>query len=246
MFPTIHPMRPDRGPILAKAALLFGLAAYFALNIVTGNLSNYINTRFAWLSIIAVVLFAALGAAVLSELRGNARISHLRIRLPSLIIMAVPLVLGTLIPSRPLGAEAIEGGLQVGAASYSAADIALVAKDPLDRDVLDWSRLFVSEQSPTVFNGQAARVLGFVYKEPAFPEGTFMIGRFTLSCCVADASALGLPAYLADGVEDLAAGVWVEVEGTFQAQEFLGSQVPVLQIAKLTPTDEPEQPYLYP
>lgn len=240
------PSPPERGLILTKAALLFGLAAYFAINILTGNLSNYINTKFAWLSYVAVVLFAALGAAELIELRGRLRIRHTRIRLPSLIMMAVPLILGTLVPSRPLGAEAIEGGLQVGAASYGAANIALLSKDPLDRDVLDWSRLFASEESPTVFNGQQARVLGFVYKEPSFPEDMFMIGRFTLSCCVADASALGLPAYLPDGVEDLEAGAWVEVEGSFRAEEFLGSQVPVLQVAKLTLTEEPKQPYLYP
>jgi putative membrane protein len=84
-----------------------------------------------------------------------------------------------------------------------------------------------------------------MYKEPGYPEDTFMVGRFTMSCCVADSSALGLPAYL-EGADEMASGAWVEVEGTFRAQDFMGEQVPVIQVARLTPVDEPEQPYLYP
>jgi putative membrane protein len=226
----------------AKAALLLGLAVYFAFNIASGNVNNYINARFAWLSYVAVVLFAALGLAALRSRTGS---THNRVGLPSLLMMAVPLVLGTLIPSRPLGAEAVNGSMRVGAASYGAANVALVDKDPLERNVLDWSRLFQIESAPSAFNGQQARVLGFVYKEPGYPEDTFMVGRFTMSCCVADSSALGLPAYL-EGADDLEAGTWVEVEGAFRAQDFMGVQVPVLQVASLTPVDEPEQPYLYP
>ncbi|MBK9124017.1 MAG: TIGR03943 family protein [Chloroflexi bacterium] len=239
---------PNRGAVAIKAALLFGLAAYFAYNILSGNLTNYINARFAWLSYVAVVLFAVGGAAALAELRGGVRsgaFSHSRTSLSMMLMLAVPLVLGTLIPSRPLGAEAINGSIRVGAASYSAAEVALVSKAPLDRDILDWSRAFVTEQSPSAFNGQQANVLGFVYTEPGYPENTFMVARFTLSCCVADASALGLPAYYA-GADAPEAGAWVEVSGEFQAGEFLGQQVPVLQAAQLTPVEEPEHPYLYP
>lgn len=239
---------PDRGAIAVKAGLLFGLAAYFAYNIVSGNLTNYINARFVWLSYVAVALFALSGAAALFELRGSARtgaFSHSRTNLSMMLMLAVPLVLGTLIPSRPLGADAINGSIRVGTASYSAAEIALVSKPALERDILDWSRAFVTEQSPSVFNGQQAKVLGFVYTEPGYPPNTFMVARFTLSCCVADASALGLPAYYAQG-DVPEAGTWVEVAGEFQAGEFLGQQVPVLHVAQLTPVEEPEQPYLYP
>jgi uncharacterized repeat protein (TIGR03943 family) len=240
-----QPHSPDRGLIIAKAVLLFGLSGYFVVTIVTGNLNNYINSaRVAWLIYVAVVLFAVLGAAALLDLR-RVMPSHSRVGLPSVILMALPLVLGTLIPSRPLGAEAASGSIRVGASSYGSANVALVTKDPRDRDVLDWSRLFVGEDSPSVFNGQSARVLGFIYKEPSYPDGMFMVGRFTLSCCVADASALGIPAFY-DSAADFDAGTWVEVEGTFRAQAFLGQQMPVLQVAKITLTDEPDEPYLYP
>lgn len=239
---------PSRAVTIAKAALLFGLAAYFAYTIVSGSLTNYINARFAWLSYVAAILFAIGGAAALLALRGGPRTSafgHSRTSLSMLLMLATPLVLGTLIPSRPLGVDAINGSIRVGAASYSAAEIALVSKSPLDRDILDWSRAFASEPSPSAFNGQQAKVLGFVYTEPDYPPNTFMVARFTVSCCVADASALGLPAYDASAgvLED---GTWVEVAGEFQAGDFLGQQTPVLHVAQITPIEAPAHPYLYP
>lgn len=246
MQTSIAPDRFQRLSVLAKAALMFSLALYFGLTILTGNLSNYINVRVGWPSYLAVVLFTVLGAAVLFELRDPSRRSHTLIRMPSLILMAVPLALGTLIPSKPLGADSIEAGsLRLGSFSFGTANVALVDKPVLERNVLDWSRMFMGNASPTVFNDQPARVLGFVYHEPGFPDDTFMVARFTVSCCVADAIPLGLPAYY-KGAADLEEGMWIEVEGTFRAQDFLGDEVPVLQVAKLTPTTAPAEPYIYP
>ncbi|MEO0564452.1 MAG: DUF1980 domain-containing protein, partial [Chloroflexota bacterium] len=44
-----------------QAILLVGLSVYFAYNIYTGNLANYINERFVWLSYVATGLFLILG-----------------------------------------------------------------------------------------------------------------------------------------------------------------------------------------
>jgi Predicted membrane protein len=52
----------------ARAALLIGLGLYFVYNIVSGNLANYINARFAWLSVVAAALFLLLGAAAVYRL----------------------------------------------------------------------------------------------------------------------------------------------------------------------------------
>ncbi len=44
-----------------KAALLFGLGIYFVYNIASGNIPNYVNARFAWLSYVAAALFLLIG-----------------------------------------------------------------------------------------------------------------------------------------------------------------------------------------
>lgn len=240
-------MPSDRAHTRAKVFILFGLTAYFAYTIVSGNLNNYIDARIGWLTYVALVLFAALSVASLIELRAPIQNNmHRRVGMPSLIMMAVPLVLGTIIPSRPLGLDAITSTPNSYAASYMSANAALVNKDPLDRNVLDWARVFASEEQATVFNDQRAKVLGFVYTEPTFPENTFMVARFMVTCCVAAATSLGLPAHLPDGLADFAPGTWVEVEGTFRAQQFLDAQMPVIQVSSITPVDPPVEPYLYP
>jgi uncharacterized repeat protein (TIGR03943 family) len=244
---------PERARLIAKTAILLALGLYFMFNILSGNLSNYINIRFAWLSYLAVVLFFGLGLVGLSALlSGRAHIptpfDHEReaISLPVLLIVALPLVLGTLVPSRPLGVEAINGDLRI--TSAVAARGSLVTKDPLQRDVLDWSRLFTAAQFPTEFNGQEARVIGFVYRQPNFPADTFMVARFTVSCCVADALPIGLPVYLsADAeAEPLPDGAWIEVAGTFEAGTFVDQSVPILQATQVAMIDQPEHPYIYP
>ena len=52
----------------AKTAVLVGLALYFIYNIFSGNLTNYINVRFAWLAYVAVLIFIALAVANIYEL----------------------------------------------------------------------------------------------------------------------------------------------------------------------------------
>lgn len=230
----------------AKAAILLGLAAYFAFIIISGKLPNYINERFSWLSYVAVVIFAALGAATVYGI-GREKAAgyggHQRITWGMIAIVAIPLVMGTFIPSKPLGAEAVNGNISLSVASASSASA--VSKDPASRNILDWMRVFSQSVTPSTFDGQMAGLVGFVYREPGFPENTFMIARFTVSCCVADAGAIGLPVY----TEDAAAfpdGEWVQVAGTFQAGTFRDEQMPILHAETIMIVEQPEHPYLYP
>lgn len=249
-FQQTRELSPDKLRLAVKALILIGLGAYFVYNISSGNLANYINARFAWLSYVAVALFMTLGGFCLYSLLTDRRYQptaadHLRdqVTLPMLAIVAIPLLLGTLVPSRPLGVEAITGDLRI--TSAIAARGSLVTKDPLQRNVLDWSRLFTQSRFPTEFNGQEASIIGFVYRQPDFPENTFMAARFTVSCCVADAMPIGLPIQYT-GDTPLTDGAWVRVEGAFQAQTFMDQQVPVLHAERVTFVEQPEHPYLYP
>ncbi len=237
----------ERRDALLQAIVLLGLAAYFVFNIVSGNITNYINARFVWLSYVAVLIFGAFGVTSLLMLRSGRAFSrgddHQRINLPIVMVMAIPLVLGTLIPSQPLGAEAIDGAVSFNA--FAGLNATVVQKDPLERNVLDWARVFTTNKAPGTFNGQRADIVGFVYTEPTYPEDTVMVARFTVSCCVADASPIGLPVYWPEA-EILKNGQWVRVTGAFEARDFRGQLTPTLIADAVTPTEQPEHPYLYP
>ncbi|NTV89569.1 MAG: hypothetical protein HGA22_04300, partial [Clostridiales bacterium] len=50
----------NRSTTWIKGAILAGLALMFAVKINTGTLNFYINQRFAWLALVAVLLFSVL------------------------------------------------------------------------------------------------------------------------------------------------------------------------------------------
>jgi uncharacterized repeat protein (TIGR03943 family) len=160
----------------------------------------------------------------------------------ALAVVAIPLVLGTLIPSQPLGSAAVNGDISLNAPSVTATTF---TTDPLEWNVLDWLRAFNSSGDLESFNGKQADVIGFVYREATFGDEEFMVARFAVSCCVADASALGLPVVW-EGAGDFRQDTWVRVQGTFEVGEFRGDTVPMLQATSVEAVTQPEHPYLYP
>ena len=225
-----------------QSLILLGLGGYLAFLILSGSLSNYINLRFAWLAYVGAGIFFLLGAVNLYASRQPAAHHHHHpITRGMMMAAAFPLLLAILIPSRPLGPEAINGGISLSPVGVESA--AAFTRSPLDRNILDWLREFNRSAGPAAFNGQAVDVSGFVYREPTFPEGHFMVARFTMSCCVADAYPIGLPVAAADG---FATGEWVRVQGELRAGHFGDDFVPIVQAAQVEIIDEPEQTYLYP
>ncbi|MFN8449952.1 MAG: DUF1980 domain-containing protein [Anaerolineae bacterium] len=92
----------------------------------SGSITNYVNERFAWLSYVASALFLLIGGFSIWHLREHGHDhddehNHDHVHEPIswrvLAILAVPLVLGTLIPSKPLGAEAVSGGVNLSSAA---------------------------------------------------------------------------------------------------------------------------------
>jgi uncharacterized repeat protein (TIGR03943 family) len=230
-----------------KTALLIGLGLYFVFIIASGSLSNYVNIRFAWLSYVAAALFLLLGLASLLKLRQQAAHAHHHdhdhtgISWPMLAIIALPLILGTLIPSRPLGAAAVDGDFSLSSASGDSASAYSIA--PEDRNILDWLRAFNVAEDLERFSGQPVDLIGFVYHSDDFSPGQFMVARFTISCCVADSSAVGLPVAWN---EPLAADTWVQIRGQFQMGDFQGETRPIIQADTIEIIPQPDHPYLYP
>ena len=238
-----------------KALLLIGLGLYFVYNIASGNILNYVNVRFAWLSYVAAALFLLIGGfSVLHLLRDHEdehehnHAEHDHVHTPIswgvLALLAVPLVLGTLIPSQPLGAEAVSGSMSLTSSQVTVGTtVQTFNVPPLQRNILDWLRTFNTSDTKQ-FSGQPADVIGFVYTEPSFDKNEFMVARFSITCCVADATAIGLPVYWEKAAP--AQGQWIEVKGTFNQGTYKGSQTPVLQADIIDQVAQPAHPYLYP
>ena len=232
-----------------KSMILLGMGIYLSVLIVTGHLTNYINLRFAWLAYLAAVIFFLLGLVSLHHLLGSPSDEprqahhHSHITWGMLAVVAFPLLLAISIPSRPLGVEAVNGGISLNPVGVDQAST--FTRHPLDRNILDWLREFGRASTPAALNGQPVDVIGFVYRQPDFADNEFMASRFTMSCCVADAYPIGMPVRF-DSAQDFPTGAWVRVQGKLKASDFGDDFVPVVQASRIEIAAEPDQPYLYP
>jgi uncharacterized repeat protein (TIGR03943 family) len=240
-----------------KALILVGLAIFLADKLFNGALYYYIAPRFAWLSLVAVALLIILAQSygvfdrpqesAAHEHDHHEHQDHQRGKASPwpLLIVALPVILGVLVPARPLGtnAAATRGvSTDIALAADTASTLTVV---PAERNVLDWVLAMTENPAPDALDGEEADVIGFVYRDPYFAEDQFMVARFVLVCCVADASPIGVVGQWPDAAE-LKLDSWVRVKGTFAAGEMSGEPMPVLVAASVEPVDAPAQPYLYP
>jgi uncharacterized repeat protein (TIGR03943 family) len=164
-------------------------------------------------------------------------------------LVLLPILLGVLVPPQPLGVAALanrEVNVTMQGSALPAAVQAAAAKQATDKTVLDWLHTFSGSPDPAqAFAGEPAQVVGFVFRDERFAEDQFMVTRFVVSCCVADANVAGLVVRWPDATT-LSDDQWVEVSGTLQ-HGVLGEEVlPVLAAQTVMPVDPPQQPYLYP
>ena len=251
----MRPMVSARTAAAVRAAVVLALTAVLAVRYLDGSLGYFINLRYGWLTVVAMGCLLLLAAALLpSALVRAGRRTRERVPMAWMgaALLTVPVLLA-LIPPRPLGTDAMATrALQIGSVPATAglavtSDLEVGASDA-PRTVLDWLVRFDQDATGggdlSRFAGESARVRGFVYRDDRFPAGTFMVSRFLLSCCAADAAPIGLAVRWPDA-DFLDDDAWVWVSGEFSVEEFLDERMPVLVAAEVTAADQPPQPYLY-
>lgn len=102
----------------------------------------------------------------------------------------------------------------------------------------------VLDQWKEEFVGKKIEYSGFVYREPDFEEDQFVIARFGISCCAADASVYGTIASTGEG-KLLQNDEWVKVSGTLSTTTYQDVEIPLIVIEKLTKIKQPNDPYVY-
>lgn len=235
--------------------LLLGLGVYTAYLAWSGDIGNYVNLRFAWVGAVGAGLamllaVAGMGARVRRAHLLDATVhehlghQHQPIGWPALGLLALPLGLGLLVPSQPLGAAAVAGDVTF---SRGVGEVATIsASDSLEWTILDWLRMFSVGGARARVDGRRADVTGFVYRREGDPDGHFVLSRFLMVHCTADAYAIGMPVTWTRA-EALPADTWVRVRGTVRIGSFGGNTLPILDAVSVDPrVERPTQAYLYP
>lgn len=247
------------GPRLAAAAVLYGIVAILLHRLLSGTLVYYVNRRYEWLTWAAVAGLGAMALALSATAWRSRRsasppgVSPPNVSRPgaraawsSLAVLALPVALG-LAPQQPLGSAALDNR-QVAVASLPPTAERSVTRtaalEPARRTMLDWLVEFHLADDARRFVGQEAEITGFVHRGAALGPDQVQLSRFLMSCCVADATAIGI--YVQ--APELAAvpdDQWLTVTGRFAVAEIDGAQTPVLVADDVVRIDPPPVPYLY-
>jgi uncharacterized repeat protein (TIGR03943 family) len=164
-------------------------------------------------------------------------------------LLLVPVLCIAVVPLRPLGADAVSGRTAnvVATARSSESDLSTVSEPPAGGriKVLDFVDRAVND--PERPYTEPVTLVGFVVADPAVPDG-FVVARFVMSCCAADAQALGFTAVTDEPMP--APDTWVEVVGLpdpANADVDPGERAEPANIrliaTSVTPVPEPAEPY---
>ncbi|MDP1546273.1 MAG: TIGR03943 family protein [Anaerolineales bacterium] len=237
-----------------QGLLLLGLCIFFASKAASGQLTWYINARFVPLTLFGIVMLAVLAQIIFSEIKRSRQRAqdgeHDHGHAPAssnLWFMLVPLLIGILIPARPLDSSAFATkGFNTNAPLVSADSSALLFEtDSEEHNVLDWIKLFNYEEDVTQFVGQKASVIGFVFFNEDLSENQFFVSRFVVSCCAADGFAIAMAAEW-DEAAALQQDSWVLVKGSIEAITINDRRVPMIVAESVQEVPVPNQPYLFP
>jgi uncharacterized repeat protein (TIGR03943 family) len=131
-----------------------------------------------------------------------------------------------------------EGYAQLGMKLYKK-DLIQVNEDGF-MEILSSLDLFLDR-----FVGKKMEISGFVYREEAMNNSQFVVARFSVQCCSADASPFGVMVQFDKG-QTLAKDSWVKVTGTIAKSSYNGNDVLTLVASKVEKISPSKKPYVYP
>lgn len=235
----VHPARPINYAALAEVLMLMGTAALLLVTWERGTLAYYIHPRYTILVLLAALMLFLMGGARLRDIFRPQPGQHLSVLH---LMLALPLLLGVLVPAQPLGADTLAGrGLDLTMAPLPGQ---VVTGDPAEWNLLQWA-LALPVQGEDL-QGETVDVVGFVFQDTSIDQDGFYVVRYVITCCAADGAAAALPVIWPGG-EALPADTWVQVQGRLATITLSDGQIrPAVAATSVEPVVQPESPYLFP
>lgn len=229
--------RPRVGALrVAQATLLSAWAGLFWFLFFSGQSWLYVGARTAWVVPTGgvVLTFAALGRWLSVRTTRPEPVTTRRSWAMGLI--ALPVVVVMAFPPSSLGSYAADRRSSalgfVGTGDVSEGEITLV-----DLGAALWSEETAAALAQRA--GSEVSFVGFVTRREGMPADEFLLTRFILSCCVADALSVQVRVVNAPAGR-FEQDQWVRVDGAFYP---LGDEM-VVDAARVSGVPRPDRPYL--
>jgi uncharacterized repeat protein (TIGR03943 family) len=225
-----------------KIATVFVLAAWCALYLflmATDRTSLYLSSRTGWLVPVGgiILLLAAGGRLFFSRPSSGDALSSRDTF--GFALIALPVVIVLALPPASLSSFAANRRSSFASAAFvpNVQDIATG-----DLDLADVAGAVRSDEAMAALSARAGAnvdFVGFVTRQPGQPPDEFLLTRFLISCCVAD--ALTVQVRVVDAPPgQFKQDQWVRVSGSLYPLE---DEV-VVQASEVVKVPRPEHPYL--
>lgn len=224
---------------VAGTVVLGAWAALFWFLLVSGRDAFYLSTRTEWVVPVAAVLLTLATFGRIASARA-AQPEPLRSReLGVMIAMVVPVLLITILPPATLGSFSAGKRSAVAGAGFSASAGDIATGDLTLVDVATAQTTPEGERALAKRAGEQVDFIGFVTRYADTPADEFLLTRYVVSCCVADATVAQVRVVnvTPGGFED---NEWVEVTGTIYP---IGREV-IVNASTILDVPRPERPYL--
>jgi uncharacterized repeat protein (TIGR03943 family) len=236
---------------VARATVIALLGLLVGWYLVSDEIYLYVQERSAWLVALSIPCLMLMAVTGFRRARAERVVTAAdpvrRGDLLALVWLAVPLVIGLVIPARPLASTALE--LQTPARPNRASRLPETplawAGGALDLDTRQLASLSARDPMLQGLDGQHVSLVGFVYRTADLPEDRFRVGRFVVRCCTADAIALSFLVHY-DRSSELTRDAWVSINGTVARIDGSTQMLPIVEAEQVTIVPQPSRPYLYP
>jgi putative membrane protein len=224
---------------VAGTVVLGAWAVLIWFLLASGRNAFYLSTRTEWVVPVAAVLLTLATVGRLASARA-AQPEPLRSReLGVMIAMVVPVLLITILPPATLGSFSAGKRSAVAGAGFSASAGDIATGDLTLVDVATAQTTPEGERALAKRAGEQVDFIGFVTRYPDTPADEFLLTRYVVSCCVADATVAQVRVVnvTPGAFED---NEWVEVAGTIYP---IGREV-IVNASTVDDVPRPERPYL--
>jgi uncharacterized repeat protein (TIGR03943 family) len=232
-------LSPER--VLGTLALT-AWAGLFWFLLVTDQTALYLSSRTDWVVPVGAILLtgAAIGRLFTLYVEEPEPLSRRTaagigfIVLPVVIVLALPPASLTSYAASRRSSFSSGGGVATSAEDISSGELSLA-------DVAGGLRSREGMRALVARAGSDVTFTGFVTRDPGQPADEFVLNRFMISCCVAD--ALGVQVRVVGAPPgELQKDDWVQVAGKMYP---LGREV-IVDASAVKPVPKPKRPYLNP
>jgi uncharacterized repeat protein (TIGR03943 family) len=227
-------------PARVSGALVLGAwAALFWFLLLTGRDAFYLSTRTEWVIPVAATILTAATIGRLASARVTRPEPIRRRELAIMAAMVAPVLVIAALPPATLGAFSADkrsgfagtgvatSAIEIGSGELTLVDVAAGQTSP------------EGERALAKRAGETVDFIGFVTRYDDTPADEFLLTRYVVTCCVADATVAQVrvvnatPGAFADND-------WVEVVGAIYP---VGREV-IVDATSIEPVPRPDRPYL--